>query len=278
MTDQPAIRPLTDAERYLFDLQGFVILRQVVPAAQIAAANTALAKIEALPTESLPKNVTLGAPRFPHDQYFSGVLDADPCFADFIDVPDVLAVIAALTGGMFRLNHAYSITRSTTGYTGLHMGGTPLVHQTHYGCVNGQLYSPLTKAVFPLLPCGPEDGCFAAIPGSHKSNFPRPWGNHPHENPPLVPVIADPGDAIIFSEAVAHGSMVNTSGRLRRTLYFCYSHSWMADWGSQNQRFTSELMARLPERRRRILALSDASGAAPAPVYAQGAAAAMTAR
>jgi len=76
------------------------------------------------------------------------------------------------------------------------------------------MMSTLTKAVFPLFDCDAEEGCFAVVPGAHKSNFPRPWGNHPDENPSLVAVPARAGDAIIFTEALAHGSMVCVSGKL----------------------------------------------------------------
>jgi ectoine hydroxylase-related dioxygenase (phytanoyl-CoA dioxygenase family) len=256
----------SDEQRYLFDLQGYVVLRQVVSEAVIARANRAMARLEALGDGELPPRVVLGAPRTPSNLYISNILEAGDEFDDFIDVPAVLAAIAGVVGVHHRLNHAYSITRHATGFTALHMGGTPLVAQAPYAVIGGSIYSPLTKAVFPLLPCRPEDGCFAAISGSHKSAFPRPWGTHPQENPPLVPVAAEPGDAIVFSEAMTHGSMVNVSGRLRRTLYFCYSQSWTADWTRQGLNHSEDLLNRLPPERRALLQLNGGSGGLPAPM------------
>ena len=87
-----------------------------------------------------------------------------------------------------------------------------------------------------------EDGCFAVIPGSHKANFVRPFGNHPDENPGLTPLDAQPGDCIIFTEALTHGSMVNTSEKTRRTLYFCYSVGYMPDWSKFGLQFTEEFL------------------------------------
>ncbi|GDY12043.1 hypothetical protein LBMAG53_09210 [Planctomycetota bacterium] len=266
MTTPISLPPLSDEQRYLFDLQGFLILRQVVPAAQIKRANLAMERLEALSDAEFPPRVVLGSPRTAANLYISNLLESGAEFDDFIDVPAVLGVIRGVIGTQFRLNHAYSITRHETGFTGLHMGGTPLVPQAPYAVLGGSIYSPLTKAVFPLLPCRSEDGCFAAIPGSHKSSFRRPWGDHPQQNPALVPVIADPGDAIVFSEAMTHGSMVNTSGRLRRTLYFCYSQAWTTDWTSQGLRFSNELLARLVPDRRALLALADGAGSAPVPM------------
>ena len=84
----------------------------------------------------------------------------------------------------------------------MHMHATPIISKCQYHCRNGQMVSTLTKAVFPMIDCHVEDGSFAAIPGAHKSNFPRPWGEHPDENPVLTPIPANAGDAIIFTEAL----------------------------------------------------------------------------
>ena len=111
------------------------------------------------------------------------------------------------------------------------MHGTPIIPKCQYHCRNGQMVSTLTKAVFPMLDCGVEDGCFAVVPGAHKSNFPRPWGHHPAETPVLAPVPAKAGDAIVFTEALTHGSTINVSGRPRRTLYYCYSIGYMPGLG-----------------------------------------------
>ena len=61
------------------------------------------------------------------------------------------------------------------------------------------------------------DGGFAVIPGSHKSNFIRPQNSDPKNNYKLLKYIdASPGDAIIFTESLAHGSLVNYSNNIRR--------------------------------------------------------------
>jgi len=177
-----------------------------------------------------------------------------------MDVPEVLDVIKRVTGAGYRLNHSYTIFRWNQGATGLHMGGTPMRANAQYRVHNGQMFSPLTKAVFPLLPCEPDDGCFAAIPGSHKSNFPRPWDDDPDRNLPLRPILAAPGDAIIFTEATTHGSRVNTSGRPRRTLYYCYSIDWMPDWTSQGLTYSNGIGELLNAEQIELIALKSGSG------------------
>jgi ectoine hydroxylase-related dioxygenase (phytanoyl-CoA dioxygenase family) len=138
----------------------------------------------------------------------------------------------------------------------MHMQGTPIHPKANYTCRNGEIFSSLTKAVFPISNHDVEDGCFAVIPGSHKSNFSRPWGDHPDENPPLIPVPAQPGDAVIFTEALSHGSMVKTSNRCRRTVYYCYSVGYMPDWGGElDLHFSDALPSQLNDEQREILKL-----------------------
>jgi ectoine hydroxylase-related dioxygenase (phytanoyl-CoA dioxygenase family) len=246
---------MNDEQRYLFDLQGYIVLKDVLPAQQVADCNAALAKLEQTKDEDLPYGVSLGKPRSASELYVSNVVEASPVFHQLIDLPAVTDVIQEVSLGLYRLNHTYSIHRWQTGYTYLHMGATPIHPKATYTCTNGQIFSLLTKAVFPVLNSRPEDGCFAVIPGSHKANFKRPWGNHPDENPALVPVMADPGDAIVFAEAIAHGSLVNTSGRPRRTIYYCYSVGYMPDWTKLGLAFSDRFAAQLSPRQREIVRL-----------------------
>ena len=246
---------MTDIEKYLFDLQGYLVLEDVVPADTIIACNSALDRFEQTPVADYPEPVCLGQERSPENLYISNIIEGDDVFLDLMDFPTVLDAVETITGGPYRLNHTYTIYRWGGGFTGMHMHGTPIIPKCQYHCRNGQMVSTLTKVVFPMLDCEPEDGCFAVIPGAHKSNFPRPWGNHPEENPPLTPVSARAGDAIIFTEALTHGSTVNTSGRPRRSLYFCYSIGYMPDWGGQGLVFSAGFAGRLSASRQALLRL-----------------------
>jgi ectoine hydroxylase-related dioxygenase (phytanoyl-CoA dioxygenase family) len=246
---------MNDEQKYLFDLHGYIVLPNVVPSDVVAACNAAMDRFETMEVSDYPEPLSLGTPRTEQELYISNILEGDTAFAPLIDLPPVLDIVETISGSTYRLNHTYAIWRWGGGYTGLHMNGTPIIDKCQYRCQNGQIISTLTKAVFPMLDAGPEDGCFAVIPGSHKSNFNRPWGNHPDENPPLVPVPAKAGDCIVFTEALTHGSMVNTSGRPRRTLYYCYSIGWMPDWGGQHLRYSLRATEPLTEAQREILRL-----------------------
>ena len=246
---------MNDEQKYLFDLNGYLVLEQVVPPATVDSCNRVLDRLETMDPDDFPGPLVLGQEKTAENLYISNILESDPVFRPLIDLPETLDVVATVTGGPYRLNHTYSIYRWGGGYTRLHMHGTPIIPKCQYHCRNGQMISTLTKVVFPLVDCEAEDGCFAVIPGAHKSNFPRPWGIEPDENPALVPVPARAGDAIIFTEALTHGSTVNTSGRPRRTLYYCYSIGYMPDWGGQGLVFSDTVDEGLSEAQREILRL-----------------------
>ena len=245
-----------DAEqKYLFDLKGYLVLEDVVPPAYVEACNRALDRYETMDSDAYPSPLCLGQERTPDNLYISNILEGDPAFESLVDLPSVLDVIAEVTGGSYRLNHTYAIYRWLGGYTRLHMHGTPIIPKCQYHCRNGQMVSTLTKVVFPMLDCAAEDGCFAVIPGAHKSNFSKPWGNEPMDNPPLRAVPAQAGDAIIFTEALTHGSMVCASGKPRRTLYYCYSTGYMPDWGGQGLHFSEAIYEQLNASRSEVLRL-----------------------
>ena len=166
---------MTDEQKYLFDLQGYIVLKRIIPPAVVDACNRVLDRFEEMPPDDYPPPLCLGTPRTEKELYISNILEADSVFNALIDIPEVLDVVEGVTGGPYRLNHTYTIYRWGGGYTGLHMHGTPIIPKCQYHCKNGQMVSTLTKAVFPMLDCDVGDGCFAAIPGAHKSNFPRPW-------------------------------------------------------------------------------------------------------
>ena len=83
--------------------------------------------------------------------------------------------------------------------------------QCYYRYANGRFFNGLIAVAFEFETVQPGDGGFACVAGSHKANveLPRDWKVAATQGdiPSCVHrVAAEAGDAIIFSEACAHGT------------------------------------------------------------------------
>jgi len=246
---------MDDLQRYLFDLQGFIVLEDVLPRAVVQQLEASMDQLEARDAKGeLPSHVVRSKLRSSEELYLSNIVEAGPEFEPLIDLPAVVDVIREVSLGLFRLNHTYAIYHWKNGVTPLHMAGTPIHPKAHYEARNGQIFWTLTKAVFPIANHRVEDGCFAVVPGSHKANFPRPKITGDHE-PGLIPLEASPGDVILFTEAMTHGSFPNLSGRCRKSLFYCYSVGYMPDWTKFDLTFSDELLGRVSDAQREVMRL-----------------------
>ena len=90
---------------------------------------------------------------------------------------------------------------------------------------DGSMYNGLTVVSWNLVDTGPEVGGFLCIPGSHKSNYPCPEEIHSaHDRAPcaVVPEVKA-GSAVVFTEALTHGTAPWKGTQHRRSLLFKYS-------------------------------------------------------
>ena len=247
---------MNEQERYVFDLKGYLVVRNALAADHAAALNAIIDRAERLPPEELRPPVRLFRPPGEgHDVRIYNVKELGGPFERLIDLEPLVSLVQAMIGSRIRLNHDYAILRYERGdRTRFHLGNTPVAPSCQFRVHDGKFLSTLVKVVYPLTDQGVEDGCFSVIPGSHKSNFPNPYGTDPEAIPVREPVPCRAGDAVVFTEALSHGSEVNHSGRPRRTLYYAYSPCWIADWVGG---FASspELTARVTERQRGLLDL-----------------------
>src|SRR5262245_49667546 len=247
---------MDEPQRYLFDLRGYLVVPNALSAEHVAEMNAIIDRTERLPDDDAPPSVVferkVGGS---HDMRIYNVKELGEPFERLIDLPATLPLVADIIGLRPRLNHDYSILRYGAGdRTAFHLGNTPLAPRCQFRFHDGQFFSTLMKVVFPLTDQGVEDGCFSVVPGSHKGNFANPYGNEPDGIAPREPIPCRAGDAILFTEALTHGSEVNRSGKPRRTLYYAYSPCWAADWSADRGASTA-LLERVTERQRDLLRL-----------------------
>lgn len=188
----------------------------------------------------------------------------------------MLRDVDALVPGPQRLTDAYSITRRR----GL---GLPLhsIELADYGVRRGRPTTHHLTVMVCLSDCGPEDGPFVAIAGSHRSEVRFPWSpihadwqmpDHdadavaaalrwiePEPRPRVrwedIPgyreITFAAGDVLVFTEDLWHGARGIASDRVRRTLYFSYSPYHFANWHGLGR--SAQLLARCTGRRRELL-------------------------
>jgi ectoine hydroxylase-related dioxygenase (phytanoyl-CoA dioxygenase family) len=252
---------MNEQERYVFDLKGYLVIRGALDPAHVAALNATIDTTERLSDDDVPPPVRLQREvRGSKDMRIHNVKELGEPFERLIDLEPIVSLVQDMIGSRIRLNHDYAILRYHEGdRTFFHLGNTPVTPSCQFRVHDGHFFSTLVKVVFPLTDQAVEDGCFSVVPGSHKSNFPNPYGNDPEDNVIREPVPCRAGDAVIFTEALTHGSEVNRTGKPRRTLYYAYSPAWMTDW-TRGDAASPTLMERATERRRELLTLSQMSG------------------
>ncbi len=216
---------MTDQEKYLFDLQGFLVVPNALSADAVAALNAVLdEKLTAREQEEGDNKTTYR---------FGRLLTWGDAYRDLIDNERITPYLSALLGEQFRLDHDYcDVIRQGLGPIGatLHGGATPFDPTAYYVCQNGTLRNGLTVVAYNLHDVHPGDGGFACVPGSHKSKFPIPaeWRNLETPQPFVVPVTGPAGTAIIFTEALTHGTLPWRGNRERRTVFYKYSPNPLA--------------------------------------------------
>lgn len=228
---------MTEAERFRFDLEGFLVRRNVLSDGDVAALNVAIDLLD------LPRPGPDLA-----SQRFGEFLPVARRFRDLIDHPAVLEIVRETCGPNVRLDHAYGIvmSRGTSGL-GLHGGGTPFDPAQHYRADAGRIRTGLVAAQWALVDHPPDGGGFVCVPGSHKSGFPLPSA---FDRDLVVQVSMAAGDVVVFTEALTHGTLPWQHDVERRSLLYKYSPGNSA---YSNSPWPDELRAVSSERQRALL-------------------------
>jgi hypothetical protein len=216
---------MNEHERYLFDLQGFLTVPNALSAAELEQLNRVL-------DEQIARQVAPDAAT----HRFGNLLDWGPDYRSLIDNPRITPYLEELVDRRFRLDHDYAdLIRRGKGPIGtsLHGGSTPFDPSQYYHVHNGRIHNGLTVVAYNLRDVHPGDGGFGCVPGSHKSNFPFPgeWRELDTLQPFMRAVTGPAGTAIIFTEALTHGTLPWRGSGERRTIFFKYSPypiSWSA--------------------------------------------------
>ncbi len=188
-----------------------------------------------------------------HQIRLNGLPRLDPVFDRLIAHPSYLPYLEEFVGEP-QLVNTWAISKYE-GREARHWHNGLPTHE--YTVRDGVIFSQMVNVVTMLTPNHPGDGCFAVIPGSHKKNFTLDygrWGEAGVDTPGAIEITGDPGDVMIFTEALVHTGAAKTTSRRRTTLQYNHLHRsrvgaamldtrnsrhyWMPS--SIRQRFTAE--------------------------------------
>ena len=222
---------MTEEERYLFDLQGYLVVEDVLQPDELRELNRLLDEYD------------IWNQRHSRDPFFdfwqnddchisAGPLHAwaEP-FRRLIAHPRTVGWLADLLGPQFRYDHGHAMVMRKGGSPfGLHGGAVPWKPAISYEVTDGSIFCGLLVVAFSLCDAGESDGGFCAVPGSHKSNFacPASFESLADPGPWIRRVAMKAGSAIIFTEALTHGTLPWTADHERRILFYRYTPGHMA--------------------------------------------------
>jgi ectoine hydroxylase-related dioxygenase (phytanoyl-CoA dioxygenase family) len=232
---------MNDREKFLFDLNGYLVLENVLTDDEVAAANAAIehhADLIANRDPGLSQDAARlkggeGRGEFQQNPLTFEHPHCDP-FRRMFAHPRVIDVFNEVLGTGFRLDHGPGLIRMRAGTEGhrLH-GGMTFDPSQYHDFAHGHMRAGLCVAAWQLTDVRDGDGGFACIPGSHKANY-RPtmevlrleedWGCVRH-------VVAGAGSVVFFNEALIHGTLPwQPTDRERRSILFKYSPGFLS-WG-----------------------------------------------
>lgn len=271
---QPAPRQVEPMQSYLFDLRGYIMLKNAIAPDHVKAINAAIDKMIYL-QPPLKAGEWYGCV---HAHSFGGkdgtnlqqIYEGGEPFERLIDHPNWIELIKHFVGGKdtFDYNHGplfldenFANVRGPGEAIGIHSGGHEGCKRTHFRFHNGKFHCGQVNVLMALNDIGPGDGATMVIPGSHKSNLENPT-IHANRIKPGEATSADnvegaievhmkAGDALLFVDSCCHGSAKRINPGERRIIVYRYGPSW----GTFRHPYypSDELLARLTPERRKIV-------------------------
>ncbi len=245
--DGLAVVPMSDAQKYLFDVKGWIALPGLLSEAQLEAVHAHQMKFlyerDALPPDERDNH---GGP--------SQILLDHPAVVGVLN--EVLSHQALATEECygFRYDHTYTSHRKA-GHDnfGPHGGGGYFNFRGNshiYQMQPGRVHSGLTRVVWELNEVREGDGGTLFLSGSHKAAFPRPEEWSARDSPLWETYSCPAGSAVIFTEALCHtGQRWSNEERDRLTLFTCYD-TVNSKWGKGCP--PAEVIAALPAKRQTL--------------------------
>ncbi|MBN63014.1 MAG: hypothetical protein CME20_16790 [Gemmatimonadetes bacterium] len=261
---------------YLFELNGYLIIKGAVSAADLAAMNAwadAHAHYVDQPLRGGRDGHSDGAWIGYVETHtysdadglnFQNIIEAGPVFERHIDHPawidHIRRWINADNG--LSLHETLLNLRGPGGYIGIHCGGhIPCSYMTFRQANTGEWMVGQINCITAMQDMGPGDGAPTLIPGSHKAAIPHPrlaGESRVYRSDEAAgtavgmrELYMEAGDILLFTDTITHGSAARSNEGYRRMLLYRYSPRWIRTRFNYDP--SPELLARLSAERRKIV-------------------------
>ena len=266
----PNAQAPTELEIFRFDLNGFIIVRGALTAAQLAAGNASMDRMQHLKKGDWAGHV--------HGHDYGGreglnlqqIYEGGEPWEDLIDHPAYIERVRTFVGGesTFDYHHGpmvidecFANSRSEGEAIGIHSGGHEGTARTLYMVKDRKFHCHQVNVLIAWRDIGPGDGATMVVPASHKANFTHPdFAKSQMKSGQAasadgvdgaIEVHLQAGDALIFTDAIMHGSAARRNPGQRRISVYRYGVSW-GRWRLP-YRPSAALLSRLTPARRSIV-------------------------
>ena len=226
---------MTEEQRYLLDLWGFLHIRGAFSGKCLAKATAAAKRYVESKPEDLPPGFEIEGKRHIHGFAFDKALER------LATHPSIWPIIREatkgrprLTSGTLQINNPDELKDVLRLHCAKDDYGWDAMR---WDVRDGRIFCNHIVAFPYLTDVNPGDGGLLVVPGSHKSNFERPPGlfnegiveDLDHLPDGVVNVTPKAGDVVIMSEGVTHGALPWTpKDRMRMYLVLRYHPQYMA--------------------------------------------------
>jgi hypothetical protein len=248
---------------FLFDLRGYIILRDALEPALIDELNALYDRFPPIENGEWWGNAQRRDYAKEWGFELHNAVEAGEPFERLIDYPGWINYMRHYCGeegtyveGLF-IDEFIAMIRRSGGYFPVHSGGYHEALRGKYVYEDGKFRCGQVNVIAALCDIDEGDGSTLVIPGSHKSHFPHPErvdadvNNRMDTLTGTVPVYLKKGDALLFVDGLMHGASSRTNPGERRVVLIRYGVSWGAT--RYGYTYSEELLSRLTPERRKIL-------------------------
>jgi len=227
---------MTDEQKFLFDVRGWLLLPAVLDEVEVAAIKAHL--------------------------YAGGDSYSGPA-QELFDHPAIVPILNEILSERPLADDYYNFRCESSFVTirqpGWKPGATEVPHVVrppqgagpmNYQCNGGRIYSALTRVVWELNPVERGMGGTLFLSGSHKAKIPYPPTVREPDNVYMESYECPAGSVFIFTESLLHAATAwKCTTHDRVAIFNCYNSVW-AQWHKLNQ--PHERIAAMPPKRQTL--------------------------